>query len=387
MLRGATGSKVASVSNTCNVYSLEKSRGTISVDASHQANGALKLVNKASTGKGSSRVERVSSRRAMWRRAIFAVASFAALCSSSSVAVVEDRFASDPELRRFVDSQHGEAIAIELGRLVYRKRWNEVLDQSMYLIAPHGTWSESHPAWMPARRIIAQALLEESSRWLGTHRDEVRLVVNEQSMQVMTPEERRQTTEFFESSAGRVFLATRETFLREQAYGLPLEIEKEPLETFKRAHDGAQKVLLALPEDGDGKVIYDFFHGGPGDKLLHELQVEHWGRIVANVFSGDLEAFVSEHKAELSAKVRGAVTGIPPASDKTYLGSVAMASDRTFTVIVEHYVSLSLVGKYTLSYAPADLHWSDIAAAAPGIKPGETRALYRDRAGRLGDRP
>lgn len=324
----------------------------------------------------------------MLRRAILTVASasFAALCSISSINALEDRFASDPKLRRFVDSQHGETIAIELGRLVYRKRWNEVLDQSMYLIAPPGTWSETHPAWMPARRIIAQALLEESARWLDAHRDEVRLVVNEQSMQVMTEDERRQTTEFFESSAGRVFLATRETFLREQAYGLPLEIEKQSLETFKRAHDDAQKVLLALPEDGDGKVIYDFFHGGPGDKLL-QLQGEHWGRIVANVFSGELEGFVRDHKAELSAKVRGAVTGIPPASDKTYLGTVAMGSDRTFTVIVERYVSLSLAGKYTLSYAPADVHWSDIAAAAPGIKPGETRTLYRDRAGRLGDRP
>ena len=205
-------------------------------------------------------------------------------------------------------------------------------------------------------------------------------------MQVMTEDERQQTTEFFESSAGRVFLATRETFLREKAYGLPLEIEKEPLETFKRAHDNAQKALLALPEDGDGKVIYDFFHGGPGDKL-QDLQGEHWGRIVANVFSGHLEAFARDHKAELAARVRGAVTGIPPASDKTYLGTVAMGADRTFTVVVEHYDSLQLVGKYTLSYASSDLHWSDIAAAVPGVKPGESRALYRDPSGRLGDRP
>ena len=45
------------------------------------------------------------------------------------------------------------------------------------------------------------------------------------------------------------------------------------------------------------------------------------------------------------------------------------------------------VGKYTLSYAPSDLHWGDIALAAPGMKPGEKRSLYRDPSGRLGDRP
>ena len=141
-----------------------------------------------------------------------------------------------------------------------------------------------------------------------------------------------------------------------------------------------------MPEDGDAKVIYDFFHGGPGDKL-QEVQGERWGRIVANVFSGNLEAFVRDHKAALVARVRGAVKGIPPASDKTYLGTVAMTQDRSLTVVVEHYDSLRFIGKYTLTYAPADLHWSDIAAAAPGIKSGETRALYRDSAGHLGDRP
>ena len=94
------------------------------------------------------------------------IALIAGVFSVCSVGAIEDRFASDADLRRFVDGQHGEVLAIELGRLVYRKRWNEVLDESMYLIAPRGTWSETHPAWMPARQMLAQALREESARWL-----------------------------------------------------------------------------------------------------------------------------------------------------------------------------------------------------------------------------
>jgi hypothetical protein len=42
---------------------------------------------------------------------------------------------------------------------------------------------------------------------------------------------------------------------------------------------------------------------------------------------------------------------------------------------------------YVLTFAPNDLHWADIAAAAPGMAPGETRALYRDLSGHLGDHP
>ena len=229
----------------------------------------------------------------------------------------------------------------------------------------------------------ARALLDEE---LAANRAEIRLVVNEQSMRGLTDDERRQTADFFESRAGKVFLATRESFLRERAYGLPLQVEKESLEQIARIHADAEKVLLALPEDGDGKVIYDFFHGGPGDKL-QKGQNEQWGPIVANVFSGHLESFVRANKAALRATVRAAASGVPPASDKTYLGTVTMAKDRALNVIVEHYDYLRLVGKYTLNYLPADLHWSDIATAAPGIKPGETRSLYRDRSGQLGDKP
>lgn len=45
------------------------------------------------------------------------------------------------------------------------------------------------------------------------------------------------------------------------------------------------------------------------------------------------------------------------------------------------------LGTYPLSFAPDDLHWKDVAAGAPGIAPGETRTLYVDPQGRLGDRP
>ena len=115
-----------------------------------------------------------------------ALALLCFLCCVPSVIAVEDRFASDAKLQRFVDSQHGEALAIELARLVYRKRWNEILDQSLYLIAPRGTWDEKHPAWAPAREALARTLREESVRWLAANRDEVRLFVNERSLQAMT---------------------------------------------------------------------------------------------------------------------------------------------------------------------------------------------------------
>ena len=62
-------------------------------------------------------------------------------------------------------------------------------------------------------------------------------------------------------------------------------------------------------------------------------------------------------------------------------------SDRTLDVVVEQYSVLRKDGTYPFSYAPDALHWKDVAAGAPGIAPGETRFLYVDADGRLGDKP
>ena len=42
---------------------------------------------------------------------------------------------------------------------------------------------------------------------------------------------------------------------------------------------------------------------------------------------------------------------------------------------------------WTVAHQIAHLHWTDIAAAVPGMEPGQTRVLYRDASGHLGDRP
>src|SRR6266542_3311559 len=134
--------------------------------------------------------------------------------SGANAAAVDDRYAADPKLRRFVDSMHGETIAVELGRMVYRKRWEEVLTEGLYLVAPRGAWNESHPAWPAARQALADTLRPESVQWLAANRDRVRLVINDKSMRAMTEEERRHTAEFFETHGGQVWRDSREAYAR-----------------------------------------------------------------------------------------------------------------------------------------------------------------------------
>jgi hypothetical protein len=136
-----------------------------------------------------------------------------------------------------------------------------------------------------------------------------------------------------------------------KAYGLPLVIETETLSELKRQDDAAGKALRSLPEDREGKVVYDFPQSPLGAKLL-ELQNEAWGRIVANVFTGEIDAWILANKVALASTVRAAAPGMPAASDKTYLGKVTMDPGRTFTVTIEHYATLRPVGTLRADLRP-----------------------------------
>ena len=137
------------------------------------------------------------------RNALVVILAYVA-CAAGAAAV-DDRYAADPKLRRFVDSMHGETAAVHLGRLVYRKRWEELLTEALYQVAPRGAWSPADPAWPAARSALADALRQQSVTWLAANRDEIRLVVNEQSVRAYTADERARVAEFFESPGGRIW--------------------------------------------------------------------------------------------------------------------------------------------------------------------------------------
>src|SRR6185312_4362913 len=66
-------------------------------------------------------------------------------------APVDDPAAADPALRRFTESMHGDAYALDVGRIAYRRRYDTALDDILYLVAPRDTWDATSPAWAPAR--------------------------------------------------------------------------------------------------------------------------------------------------------------------------------------------------------------------------------------------
>jgi hypothetical protein len=286
--------------------------------------------------------------------------------------------------RAFLDASRAETLALLLGRLMSAKRWDVVLDETLYRLAPRGAWGPDHAAWKPARAALATALRKASAeRVKGEAGEMLYHVVRDHAPS--DPAERAEAVAFYRSPGGQAFLDRREWALRERTYGLPFVVETQSREEVERRSKATEKTLLELPEQ-QTSAVYDFTNAPLGEQLM-KVQNDVVADTAGNVLRSELDATVLDRLESLGREVRAAVPAMPPWSSKTYLGTVTMRPDRTLDVVVEQYSLLRKDGTYPLSYAPDALHWKDVAAAAPGIAPGERRFLYVDADGRLSDEP
>jgi hypothetical protein len=329
----------------------------------------------------SSRVRAARARCGVGRAAI--AAGVVVLCALPARAW-EDTSGLWTDVRPFVEAARGERLAMLLGRYLSAKRWDEVLDETLYLVAPRGAWSPEHRAWKPARAALATELIRRTTERLqGDTGEMLHDIVRDHAPS--EPEKREQGIAFYTSPGGKAWLDRREWVLREKTYGLPFLVETESRDAVVKQSKAAEKTLLELPE-AQTNAVFEFTQGELGTHLLN-VQNTVIAEPAGNVMRSGLESVVIEQQAELARAVRAAVPGVPPPSTKTYLGTVTMRDDRTLDVVVERYETLRKLGTYPMSFAPDDLHWKDVAAGVPDLKPGQTRPLYVDAQGRLGDRP
>jgi hypothetical protein len=300
-------------------------------------------------------------------------------------APVDDPAAADPALRRFTESMHGDAYALDVGRIAYRRRYDTALDDILYLVAPRGTWDATSPAWAPARAALAEAIASRARPRYGEYLPAARRLMNQASLRALTPDERAAVTAFFESPEGRAFMDARARSAAKDAFGVPPGPDAEPLARLQAESKAMLDGLDTLPP-AQAKALDDFLESPLWKKVLH-LQLVEWADTTSFFLNEVTQEVVREELPALASAVRTAVPGVPPPTNKTYLGTVAMASDGHFDVVVEHFAGLNRVGHYTLRFAKDAPQWRDIAAMAPGIHPGDTRYLFFDAGGRVGDRP
>jgi hypothetical protein len=292
----------------------------------------------------------------------------------------------EAKLRPLAVASRAEVLGLLVGRIKVEQRWNEILDEILYAVAPRGVWDPKHPAWKPARAVAAAVLRRESAAQFERETSRsIHNVVVDYYLDILNDEERERAMAFFTSPGGRVWIEARDCYLSEHTYGLPFRDETEPRAAYERRAAAVKKKLLNLPDE-QTNAVYEFNNSPLGERLFQAQN-----RLVAdsagNVLQSELGGVALEHRETVAREVRAKVKGVPPASEKTYLGTVTMRADRGLDVSVEQYDFLRHVGTYPMHYDADALHWRDVAAGVPGIAPGETRPIYRDAAGRLSDRP
>src|SRR5690242_15593386 len=115
--------------------------------------------------------------------------------------------------RPIVEASHAEIRAVHLGRYLTRARWDQLLDETLYSLAPKGRWGPQHPAWPAARTALAKALREASVASLGGRTGELIREVLSEHYSSLEPAEITRAAAFYESPAGRVFRDFREKVL------------------------------------------------------------------------------------------------------------------------------------------------------------------------------
>jgi len=291
----------------------------------------------------------------------------------------------EADARPVVETARADTLATNLGRYMLQGRWNELLDEVLYTMAPKGAWDEKHSAWPAARAALAMAIRRESIPRLGA--DAGRLIHESVSEHYssLSPDERAQTIAFYQSPGGRAWLDLRQKAVAEAGYGMPYAIEGAPRAEYQRATMAAKKIVRHLPVD-QTQAVYDFTNSHLGQQLIG-TENNVIADVALNILRSDLDAILIEHGDAITRTVRAEVPEMPAPSSKMHLGTVTMERDRTLQVVVEYHDLYRMAGTYRFTYRRGDVHWAEIAAAAPGIAPGETRFLYRDALGHLSDTP
>jgi hypothetical protein len=306
-------------------------------------------------------------------------------CAPARAAPVDDPLAADPALTRFTESMHGNAYALDVGRIAYRHRWDATLTDIQYLVAPRGTWNERSSTWAPARAALAQAIATRAAPRYADYVPAARRLMNQASVRALTAEERAAVTSFFETPAGRAFMTARAKSAAKDAFAVPPGTDTEPLPRLQSESKTLLDGIDALPAD-QAKALDAFLDSPLWKKVLH-LQLVDWADTTSFFIDEVVQAIVREDMQAVASAVRAAVPGVPPPTSKAYLGTVTMAADGHVDIVVEHFAGLNRMGRYALRYAEDAPQWRDVAAMAPGLAPGETRVLFFDAQGRVGDRP
>ena len=114
-------------------------------------------------------------------------------------------------------------------------------------------------------------------------------------------------------------------------------------------------------------------------RWMAEVMAMHW--------LGDSTEYRKRETNRAALEARFA-SKLPVASTKQLLGTLEMRPDAALVFRISFYANNAVDGgKLALEFPRSHPRYSEVLALAPGIAAGQSRVLYRDRDGVIGDKP
>ena len=274
----------------------------------------------------------------------------------------------------------------------------QALDDEMYRLRGAALWNSQHPAWAPARNALREMAARDSNQWIAQFesseaaRTGVRDLAGSYRREYLAD-----LLAFAESQGGAAYFARRLAEARvrggESIYSVdpatPAQLQQlaadarkrfEALPPAEKQRVKAYTVDIACTECGN-KSNVQFLDLYLDDRIrwMAEMMAMHW--------LGDSMEYRKRdaNRAELEARF---AAKLPVASNKQLLGTLEMRPDAALVFRVTFYANNAVDGgRLALEFPKSHPRYAEVLALVPGLAAGQSRVLYRDRDGVIGDKP
>ena len=301
---------------------------------------------------------------------------------------------------RIIEAARLERLVLAEARAKARvdPKLEQALDDEMYRLRGAALWSAQHPAWAPARNALRELAARDSNEWIAQFEA---AQAGKTGVRDLAGSYRREyladLLAFAESPGGAAYFARRLAEARvragESIFSLdpatPAQLEKLAAEARKRfeALPPAEKqrvkaytVDIACTQCGD-KSNVQFLDIYLNDRIrwMAEMMAMHW--LGDSTEYRKRDAWRDALEAKFAAK-------LPVASTKQLLGTLEMRPDAALVFRFTFYANNAVDGgKLALEFPRSHPRYAEVLALVPGLAAGQSRVLYRDRDGLIGDKP
>jgi hypothetical protein len=260
------------------------------------------------------------------------------------------------------------------------------LDDLLYHVRPPALWNAQHPAWAPARAQLRELVGRESNTWIQQYWRESALKTHVRELAFSYRADFiTAVRDFAESPAGQAYFGRRLAEARLKAGESMFSLDPQPQAALEKLAAEARRRFDALPAADKARVkAFAEDEGVWLDKYIArqsswiaEVLLNHMGSIPYT----SRDAWRTEIEARLAAR-------LPVDSKKQLLGTLEMRGDATLVLrFTFHWKNAADGGKLALEVPKSHPAYAETLALAPGLAAGQSRVLYRDKDGLIGDKP